>query len=332
VGQELRDFTRARVPIRDALAELKGIDINAVEDLVRKGGVSAKDVADAFILMTSKGHQFYNMMINQSGTFKGMISNIKDSITALYEEAGSRGGLDVFKKLLQDILVFLEENKEAIAKGLGDALKDFGKILMLVWGIVKMMMPVIVFLLENFKAVFIVLTGVFAFLQVRMVMLGFEIAKMVTGFTTIGEIAGVVFGALNWWIVAGIALVALFISNWEVVASFFTWWYDKLIAIWNILSKVVNLIPGMGGAGTGGGPSYAGAIGDLSRKYYAPPSRVGEAGGASPPWSGNSYVNVYAAAMSPEQAVQATHDAVKESIANMLGETNNHISLGENRY
>lgn len=62
MGQELRQFTNAGVPILQYLARAMKVSEGAVPQLVRMGRVSFTDVATAFNMMTSAGGRFFGMM------------------------------------------------------------------------------------------------------------------------------------------------------------------------------------------------------------------------------------------------------------------------------
>lgn len=81
MGQELRQFTNAGVPILEYLAKSMGVSSSAVPQLVRQGKVSFNDVADALNRMTNEGGLFFGMMnrINKE-TVSGRWANLTESI------------------------------------------------------------------------------------------------------------------------------------------------------------------------------------------------------------------------------------------------------------
>lgn len=81
MGQELRQFTNAGVPILENLAKVMGVSVAQVPNLVRQGKVGFSDVAAAFNLMTNEGGIFHNMMqrINKE-TLSGRWENFKETL------------------------------------------------------------------------------------------------------------------------------------------------------------------------------------------------------------------------------------------------------------
>lgn len=94
-GQELRQFTEAGIPLVQALAdkftELRGRMVSTAEvfDLVSKRAVSFEMVKEVLEDMTSVGGQFYRMQEKQAETLAGKWSNLKDSISIMYDEIGN---------------------------------------------------------------------------------------------------------------------------------------------------------------------------------------------------------------------------------------------------
>ena len=94
-GQELRQFTEAGIPLVQALAdkftELRGQMVSTAEvfDLVSKRAVSFEMVKEVLEDMTSVGGQFYRMQEKQAETLAGKWSNLKDSISIMYDEIGN---------------------------------------------------------------------------------------------------------------------------------------------------------------------------------------------------------------------------------------------------
>lgn len=80
------------------IAEKTGETMSEVRDRVSDGGVSFEEIADALQTATDAGGQFYDAMENQSKTFEGQMSTLKDNVSAL---AGS---------LTEDLFSGLAEN------------------------------------------------------------------------------------------------------------------------------------------------------------------------------------------------------------------------------
>lgn len=89
MGQELRQFTNAGVPILQYLAKVIGVSESAVPQLVRMGRVSFSDVAGAFNMMTSAGGRFFGMMERTNlETVFGRWQNFTESIQVMSRKLG----------------------------------------------------------------------------------------------------------------------------------------------------------------------------------------------------------------------------------------------------
>lgn len=115
---EVRQFTEAGVPLLDALAdrfsalEGKAVSVAEVMERITKRQVTFGDVEAVINQMTDLGGLFYNMQEEQSKTVKGMISNLKDEISLMFNEIGEssegtiKRSLQVVRWLIQHWEVF----------------------------------------------------------------------------------------------------------------------------------------------------------------------------------------------------------------------------------
>ncbi len=89
MGQELRQFTNAGVPILDYLGKVIGVTSSQVPQLVRQGKVGFNDVAKAINMMTNEGGLFAGMMgrINRE-TVHGRWQNLVESLQLTARNAG----------------------------------------------------------------------------------------------------------------------------------------------------------------------------------------------------------------------------------------------------
>lgn len=122
-GQDLRQFTNAGVPLIGELAKHFGVAESAVKDMVAAGKVSFPDVQKALEGMTKEGGRFNNLMIRQSKSFLGIISNIFDTLDILRVEIGKEL-LPVVKEMAIEFLEFMEANRELIKVNLIRFMKE----------------------------------------------------------------------------------------------------------------------------------------------------------------------------------------------------------------
>jgi len=145
-GRDLRDFAMAGVPLLDELAKNYGKNTEEITAMVSAGKIGFKDVEKAFATMTAAGGRFDNLMIKQSKTLNGMISNLKDAWARMLNEIGEDNeGIvtDVIQKLQQMVAnydVYLEALKKIIvmygayraAVALTYAVNSVGKVMAMV--------------------------------------------------------------------------------------------------------------------------------------------------------------------------------------------------------
>lgn len=89
MGQDLKQFINAGVPIIQELAKNLGVSESAIKDMVSAGKIGFADVEKAFQTMSSEWGKFANLMEKQSATMMGARSNLQDSLDSLWEAIGS---------------------------------------------------------------------------------------------------------------------------------------------------------------------------------------------------------------------------------------------------
>lgn len=170
-GQELRQFTEAGVDLLKALSLTLGKKVGQVQEMVSKGKISFELVEKAINNLTSGSGRFANLMVRQSKTLFGVISNIKDVIILLSAEIGE-SLLPTAKEIANEFLYFLDVNKELIKtkaiqymKILAKFTKDVFNILKLTVGILK---PFIYLLGGAERAVKLLTLALAGFLAVKL--------------------------------------------------------------------------------------------------------------------------------------------------------------------
>lgn len=127
-GRELRDFAIAGVPLLDVLAKQAGVTKSEIQDMVSAGDIGFKQVEDAFIAMTTEGGRFNNLMVAQSKTLKGLISNAQDFLILFARDLGNEI-LPMSKELVQEFLAWVEANRELIKSDMTTFLKSMVELL-----------------------------------------------------------------------------------------------------------------------------------------------------------------------------------------------------------
>lgn len=111
-GTELRQFTEAGVNMLQELVwyfeevEGKSYTVAQIFEMISKRKVTFEAVEQVFQRMTSEGGLFFDMQSKQAETLKGKMSNLKDSITLMFNEMGEKnsGVLHGFLSDLKDII------------------------------------------------------------------------------------------------------------------------------------------------------------------------------------------------------------------------------------
>lgn len=89
MGDDLRQFTEAGIPILEMLAKGMGMkDTKKVQDMVSAHLISFDQVKKVFEDLTNKGGIFFNLMEQQAGSVTGRIENLKDVFTQMLNEIG----------------------------------------------------------------------------------------------------------------------------------------------------------------------------------------------------------------------------------------------------
>lgn len=88
LGQDLRQFMNAGVPIIAELAKNLWVAESQIKKMVSEGKIWFADVEKAFQTMSSEGGKFANLMEKQSSTLGWLWSNLQDSLDGIWEKIG----------------------------------------------------------------------------------------------------------------------------------------------------------------------------------------------------------------------------------------------------
>ena len=111
--QDINQLTNRGIPIVKELAKAFGVSTGEIRTMTEAGKIGFADLQNAFVDMTSKGGQYFNMTKNQSETLSGIFSTLKDN-----------AGLSL-KAISESLLK--ELNVKDNMKSLIDWIEDFGK-------------------------------------------------------------------------------------------------------------------------------------------------------------------------------------------------------------
>ena len=119
-GTELRQITELGIPMVDLLAQkltdLRGelVTTGDVFKLISEKAISFSTVKEIFDDMTNAGGMFYKMQEKQAETLAGRWSNLKDSISIMYEEMGNTKVASVAMNVIIKTLKSLANNWKTV--------------------------------------------------------------------------------------------------------------------------------------------------------------------------------------------------------------------------
>lgn len=144
-GQDLNQMINAGFNPLNEISKRTGETMEQLRDRMSKGGISAKEVEQAFIDATSAGGQFENGMQSASKTTEGLISTLKDNAKALVGEVFQPISNTIKNDLLPAALGYIQELTDAFTqKGMPGLINAVGDILDKIMGKVKQEGPQII--------------------------------------------------------------------------------------------------------------------------------------------------------------------------------------------
>ena len=87
-AEDINQMTGRGIPIIQELAKVMGVTDDQVKKLGSDGKITFPLLEQAFINLTTEGGKFFNMMVEQSGTTKGLLSTLTDGWNKLLRLAG----------------------------------------------------------------------------------------------------------------------------------------------------------------------------------------------------------------------------------------------------
>lgn len=128
-GRELRDFAIAGVPLLAELGKVMGKTTAEVTKLVSAGAVGFPIVEQAFKNMSGEGGKFFNLMIKQTASTAGQISNLQDFVGLLQRDLFNKfkPAIDSVVVSIQKLTSFFRDNIDAVV----EIIKITGKLIRL---------------------------------------------------------------------------------------------------------------------------------------------------------------------------------------------------------
>ena len=116
-GQDLLQMINAGFNPLNEMSKMTGKSVAQLKEEMSKGAISSEMVAEAFKHATKEGGQFYNAMQNQSKTFNGQLSNLKDNWSSFLGSVTNGITSELKNKALPMLNDFLTQAQEAFDKG-----------------------------------------------------------------------------------------------------------------------------------------------------------------------------------------------------------------------
>lgn len=130
---DIRQFGFAGINVLEMLADYYGTTKEKAAEMVKDSKDAFADLEGAFAKAGESGGKFENSFTLMSGTFNQLMSNLKDSFTILGAEVITQSGLfDIFKNAMADATTWVNNNKDAIAAWVKDAV-DVAKVKVQEW-------------------------------------------------------------------------------------------------------------------------------------------------------------------------------------------------------
>ena len=123
-ARDMMQFTTSGIPMLQGLADMFGKTTAEVSDMVSAGKIGFPEVEKYIMSLTEKGGMFYNLMEEQSKSFTGQISNIKDAVEVALDEMGEKNE-GVINKGLQ-LTKSAIENYDKVGRSLAALVVTYG--------------------------------------------------------------------------------------------------------------------------------------------------------------------------------------------------------------
>lgn len=124
MGDDLRQFTEAGIPMVAELAKKFNTTTSAITEMVSAGKIGFNDVKDVLFSMTNEGGMFYNLMEKQSKSLSGQIANLGDAWDQMLNKIGEANE-GILSDGIQG-LTYLVQNYEDVIQVVGTLVATYG--------------------------------------------------------------------------------------------------------------------------------------------------------------------------------------------------------------
>lgn len=284
-GMELRQFTEAGVPMLDELAKVMGKSVKEVQELVTKGEVGFPIVQQALQNLTGEGGRFEDMMVKQSKSLGGMVSNLRDAWDIFLRNEGA-ALLDWGKQFTAWVIHLVQNVLPEVIMTIKEVTQWFDEnkiaIVMIAGAIVGALLPAIYAMIAAFAAGAIALApfmiggAIISGLVYGIISIAKNWEQTKDSIKFIWEVIKEIWGKATDWIKEKINnLIGWFENLINKIRDAMSW-FDKF-SLKNIGTAFGNLPAnlGFGGGKAIGGPVNAGSgyiVGERGPEWFVPSS------------------------------------------------------------
>lgn len=124
MGDDLRQFTEAGIPIVGELAKKLNTTTTEIYNMVSAGKIGFNDVKEVLFNMTNEGGLFFNLMEKQSASLSGQIERLKDTWAQMLNEIGKDNESALYSGI--EGLAKLIDNYKEVARILAVLISSYG--------------------------------------------------------------------------------------------------------------------------------------------------------------------------------------------------------------
>jgi len=124
MGDDLRQFTEAGIPMVAELAKKFNTTTGEIQEMVSAGKIGFKDVQDVLFNMTNEGGMFFNLMEKQSASLSGKVANLGDAWDQMLNKIGQSSEGVLYGAI--ESATYLVENYKDVAEIILELIVAYG--------------------------------------------------------------------------------------------------------------------------------------------------------------------------------------------------------------
>ena len=124
MGDDLKQFTEAGIPIVGELAKKLNTTTSEIYNMVSAGKIGFNDVKEVLFNMTNEGGLFFNLMEKQSASLSGQIANLQDALDQMFNKIG-QANEGILSNGIQAV-TYLVENYQKVGVILAGLVSTYG--------------------------------------------------------------------------------------------------------------------------------------------------------------------------------------------------------------